>query len=231
MKKYHITFLLIVFVIVASAQNLKFKNHEFELKNVNASIVKLNGEKVLKIDRDLTALPFDAKNMVSTVDEPTFAKLSDVNFENGIIEVKLLSRLLTTAPDFACGFIGIAFMINDDNTGFQSIYLRPTNGRSENQFRRNHTVQYFSYPNFKFDRLRKEFPETYETYADVGLNEWISLRIEIKNRKAILLYINNQKHASFVVNELKGTVGSGAIGLWVDIGTEGYFKDLKVMKH
>lgn len=230
MKKYHITFLLIVFVIVASAQNLKFKNHEFELKNVNASIVKLNGEKVLKIDRDLTALPFDAKNMVSTVDEPTFAKLSDVNFENGIIEVKLLSRLLTTAPDFACGFIGIAFMINDDNTGFQSIYLRPTNGRSENQFRRNHTVQYFSYPNFKFDRLRKEFPETYETYADVGLNEWISLRIEIKNRKAIL-YINNQKHASFVVNELKGTVGSGAIGLWVDIGTEGYFKDLKVMKH
>lgn len=230
MKKYHITFLLIVFVIVASAQNLKFKNHEFELKNVNASIVKLNGEKVLKIDRDLTALPFDAKNMVSTVDEPTFAKLSDVNFENGIIEVKLLSRLLTTAPDFARGFIGIAFMINDDNTGFQSIYLRPTNGRSENQFRRNHTVQYFSYPNFKFDRLRKEFPETYETYADVGLNEWISLRIEIKNRKAIL-YINNQKHASFVVNELKGTVGSGAIGLWVDIGTEGYFKDLKVMKH
>jgi len=33
------------------------------------------------------------------------------------------------------------------------------------------------------------------------------------------------------VNDLKlGTAVSGSIGLWVDIGTEGYFKDLKVGK-
>ena len=88
-------------------------------------------------------------------------------------------------------------------------------------------MQYYSYPDYKFDRLRKEFPDTYETYADIGLNEWITLRLEINDRKAIL-YINNQKQPSFIVDELKGDVRSGSIALWVDIGTEGYFKDLKI---
>ncbi|MDV3854837.1 hypothetical protein CMT56_16875 [Elizabethkingia anophelis] len=215
---------------MASGQSLTFKNQEFEPKNVKASIVKLKGKKVLKIERDLEALPFDINNMVSTVDEPTYVKLKDINFENGIIEVKVLSRLLKNAPELARGFIGIAFRIDDNDTRFQSIYLRPTNGRAENQFRRNHTVQYFSYPDYKFDRLRKEFPETYETYADIGLDEWITLRLEINDRK-VKLYINNQKHPSFVVEEIKGDVRNGSIALWVDIGTEGYFKDLKIVKH
>jgi hypothetical protein len=29
---------------------------------------------------------------------------------------------------------------------------------------------------------------------------------------------------------MKGKTTHGSIGLWVDIGTEGYFKDLKIMK-
>ena len=229
MKKYKITLLFSLFAIVAMGQDITFKKQEFELNNVKASVVKLKGQKVLKMERDLEALPFDKDNMVATVDEPTYAKLKGIDFENGIIEVKVLSNLLESAPDFARGFIGVAFHIDDSNTNFQSIYIRPTNGRAENQFRRNHTVQYFSYPDYKFDRLRKEFPETYETYADIGLDEWITLRIEINDRKATL-YINDQKHPSFIVDEMKGNTKSGSIGLWVDIGTEGYFKDLKIIK-
>ncbi len=228
MKKYRMTFFFTFFAVVVFGQNLTYKKQEFELNNVKASVVKLKGQKVLKIERDLGALPFDKDNMVATVDEPTYAKLKGVDFENGIIEVKVLSRLLESAPDFARAFIGIAFHIDDSNTNFQSIYIRPTNGRAENQFRRNHSVQYFSYPDYKFDRLRKEFPETYETYADIGLDEWITLRLEINDSK-VNLYINGQKHPSFIVEEMKGNTKSGSIGLWVDIGTEGYFKDLKVI--
>jgi hypothetical protein len=34
-----------------------------------------------------------------------------------------------------------------------------------------------------------------------------------------------------IVNDLKhGANASGAIALWVDVGTEGYFKDLKITK-
>lgn len=229
MKKYKITALFSLFAIVALGQNLTYKKQEFELNNVKASVVKLKGQKVLKMERDLVALPFDKDNMVSTVDEPTYAKLKGVNFENGRIEVKVLSRLLESAPDFARGFIGVAFGIDESNSKFQAIYIRPTNGRAENQFRRNHSVQYFSYPEYKFDRLRKEFPETYETYADIDLDEWITLRLEINGSK-VHLYINGQKHPSFIVEEMKGDAKSGSVALWVDIGTEGYFKDLKIIK-
>lgn len=229
MKKYKFTLLFALFAVVASGQNLTLKNQGFELKHVTGSIVQLDGEEVLKIERDLKALPFDVNNMAATVDEPTYAKLKGVDFENGMIEVKVLSRLLKTAPDLARGFIGVAFRIDDGDSKFESIYIRPTNGRAENQFRRNHTVQYFSYPDYKFDRLRKEFPETYETYADIGLDEWITLRLQINGPK-IRLYINDQEHPSFIVEEMKGEARKGSIALWVDIGTEGYFKDLKVVE-
>jgi len=141
-----------------------------------------------------------------------------------------LSRLLKNAPDFARGFIGVAFRINDSNTKYESFYIRPTNARAEDQVRRNHSVQYYSYPDYEFDRLRKESPERYESYADMELNKWIALRIEVKDAQA-KLFIGNSQQAALVVNDLKlGAAVSGSIGLWVDIGTEGYFKDLKVGK-
>lgn len=227
MRKYVTIIFFTLSAVMASGQKVVYKKQEFELINAKATVIKLKGEEVLKVERDLEALPFDKDHMIATVDEPTYAKLKGVSFENGIIEVKVLSRLLKTAPDFARGFIGVAFGIDDNNTQFQSVYLRPANGRSQNQFRRNHTVQYFSYPDYKFDRLRKEFPETYETYADIDLDEWITLRLEVIDRK-VKLYINDQKSPSFIVDEMKGQTGRGSIGLWVDIGTEGYFKDLKI---
>src|SRR5690606_11503562 len=99
MKKYKITALYSLFAIVALGQTLTHINQEFELNNVKASVVKMRGQKVLNMERDLEALTFDKDNIVSTVDEPTYAKLKGVNFEHGIIEVQVLSRLLDSAPD------------------------------------------------------------------------------------------------------------------------------------
>ncbi len=96
---------------------------------------------------------------VKEVDEPTFVKLQGVDFKDGRIEVNVLSRLLPNASETARGFIGVAFRINDDNSKFECIYIRPTNGRANDQIRRNHSIHYFSYPDFKSDRLRKESPE------------------------------------------------------------------------
>ncbi|MBP9597302.1 MAG: hypothetical protein KBE24_11075 [Fusobacteriaceae bacterium] len=206
-----------------------WENMEFEISNVNAVITKLNNEEVLKVERDLDALPFDQNNMSKTVDEPTFVKLSGYNIKDGIVEVKVLSRLLMDAPDFARGFIGIAFRINEDNSSYESIYLRPTNSRCDDQLRRNHTVQYYSYPNHKFDFLRNNSMGEYETYADIGLNEWITMRIEIQDKEA-KLFLNDYIYPSFIVSEMKGNLESGSIGFWVEIGTEGYFKDLKITK-
>lgn len=219
---------LSVFYVNTQAQSLKWNGQEFESVNVKAALVQLGGEEVLKVERNLDALPFDLKKLGSTVDEPTYVKLKNVNIDNGSVEVKVLSRIQNPSPfEAARGFIGLAYRINEDDTAFESIYLRPSNGRAENQFMRNHTVQYFAYPDYKFDRLREESSGEYETYADIGLDEWITMRIEFEGEKATL-YLNDQIYPSFIVSEMKGKTASGTIGLWVDIGTEGYFKDLKI---
>ncbi|MDX2045863.1 MAG: family 16 glycoside hydrolase [Chitinophagaceae bacterium] len=219
MKNFILAFSAVLFLISLQAQSVKLLKSNLVANQVYMSFEKLDEKNVLRVIKDST---------VQKVDEPTFVKVKDLDFENGIIEVKVLSRLLKNAPAFARGFIGIAFRIDDNNTKYESIYIRPTNGRADDQVRRNHSVQYYSYPDYKFDRLRKETPETYETYADMGLNEWITMRIEVKGKEA-KLYLNNQKQASFIVSEMKGSAAKGGIGLWVDIGTEGYFKDLKVI--
>ena len=203
------------------AQTFKFDKNGLEAVNVSMSIEKFMGKNVVRVIKD---------SSVTEVDEPTFTKIKGIEFKNGTIELEVFSRLLPNAPESARGFIGIAFRINDSNSKFESIYIRPTNGRTNNQLRRNRSIQYFSFPNYKFDRLRKEAPGEYESYADMGLAEWIKLKIIVKDSQASL-FINGSKQPSLVVNDLKhGANSSGAIGLWVDIGTEGYFSNLKIQK-
>jgi hypothetical protein len=138
--------------------------------------------------------------------------------------------LLPNAPEMSRGFIGIAFRINANNTKYESIYVRPLNARVDDQVRRNHSIQYYSYPDYKFDQLRKIAPERYESYTDMEMNKWITLRVEINDTQA-KLFINSNSQPSLIVTDLKhGATASGAIGLWVEIGTEGYFSDLNVTK-
>ncbi len=213
-------------------QRLKFGKQNFELHNVTGEIVKFQGKKVLKIERDLKALPFDEKNLETTVDDRHYARLIDLNdFENGTIEVKMYSQLQNPAPySGIAGFIGVYFRIAEDDSEWESIYVRPKVGRIDNQFARNHAVQYFSYPEYKFQTLRDKFPAgSYEGSAPVALNEWITMRIEV-NGETAEMFINDLKYSSFIVDKMLGKNKKGYVGLYVDIGTIGYFKDLKVTK-
>lgn len=228
MKKALLLSILILQVTGIYAQKFTWEKYEFEAVNTKAEIVNMDGAQVLRVERDLIASPFDGKNIEASVDGPTYVKLTNVDMENGTIEVKMLSRIMENSPfPAARGFIGVAYRVDQENKNFDAIYLRPSNGRADDQLRRNHTVQYFSYPGNTFSLLRKEANGLYETYADIGLNEWIDVRIEFQDEKAVL-YINNQKSPSFIVTKMLGTSKKGSIALWVEIGTIGYFKDLKV---
>ena len=231
MMKISLLFLILgLRTVCAFGQEIAFQKQNFAAKNVTTSVTKLNGEEVIKVERDLKALPFDVNKLESTVDEPTYVKLKGVDFENGVIEVKVLAQIQDPSPfKSAQGFIGVAFRIDENDAAYESIYLRPRVGRSDNQLARNHTVQYYAYPDYKFDRLRKEAPGMYETTAPVDINEWITMRIEVTGEKAYL-FINDAKYSTFVVEKMKGKTTNGSIALWVDIGTIGYFKDLKVTK-
>ncbi|MBC5862028.1 hypothetical protein KBJ98_12275 [Flavobacterium sp. F-328] len=237
MKNYIqiISFLLIKFFFVSSVfaqTKLTLGKQVFELHNVTGSIIKFQGEPVLKIERDLTTLPFDPNRLEATVDEKHYAKLVGLNdFENGTIEIKMYSQIQDPSPFAgAAGFIGLYYRIAANDSAFESIYLRPKVGRASNQMFRNHAVQYFSYPDAKFETLRKNYPPgSYEGSAPVALNEWITMRIEV-NGETAEMFINNMKYSSFIVDKMLGKVKKGGVGLYVDIATVGYFKDLKIIK-
>ncbi|WP_235921163.1 family 16 glycoside hydrolase [Foetidibacter luteolus] len=214
--------LLLLPCCMVFAQEVLFENHHLQPVLVNMSVTDIDGKKAVRVSRDTATKGSDL---------PTFVRLNNTDgFRNGTIEVMLLSRLLPTAGAYARGFVGLAFRINKDNSKFESIYIRPTNGRAEDQVRRNHSTQYFSYPDYPFDRLRKEAEGKYESYADMGLNEWIKMKIVVKDAQA-KLYLNDNLQPVLIVNDLKlGTDNSGAIGLWVDGGTDAFFRDIKVAK-
>lgn len=215
--------LILVFTVFsmtkATAQKIKLDEDRLTAVQTSMSITQINGKKAVRVVKSAA---------VKEDDEATYVKINDFNFKNGVIELDVLSRLLPDAPAHARGFIGLAFRINKDDSKFESIYVRPTNSTADDQLRRNRTIQYFSYPNFKFTHSRATAPGQYESYAPIALDKWIKLKIEVNGNQA-KLFINGSKQPYLIVNDLKmGADQSGSIGLFVDIGTEGFFRNLKV---
>jgi hypothetical protein len=162
--------------------------------------------------------------------EEQFVKINDLDFKDGVIEVDLSGNPGAGASDQARGFVGVAFRINDDQSKFECIYLRPTNGRADDQLRRNHSTQYISFPDFPWFKLREQFPGKYESYVDLVSGEWTKVRIEIKGDKA-KLFVHDNAQPVLIINDLKsGADAHGGIGLWIGPGTEARFSNLVVSK-
>ena len=179
-------------------------------------------EKVIRVTKNKEIEKFD---------ENTYAKLNELDFHNGVIEVKVLSRLLNDAPDYSRGFIGIAFRINEFDSEFECFYLRPTNGNTEDLIRKKRAFQYFAYPNYKFDYFRDLNITKYEGECDIDLNKWIDLKI-IVNDETASFYVNDFDNPILIVDKLfNGSNKKGKIGLFVDVGTEGFFKDLCITNY
>lgn len=201
---------------------------QIHLKADNFTAVHTSAENTV-LD-DVPVLRVVKKEKINQYDENTYAKVDGLEFHNGIIEVKMLSRLLPDAPDFARGFIGIAYRINEEDSEFESFYVRPTNGQGcTDPVRRTHGCQYFSYPGYTFSYFREYNITKYEAPVDIGLNEWITLKAVIENEQAEF-YINGEDQPVLVVNDMKhGNGCHGSVGIFVDIGTEAFISELKVV--
>ena len=156
----------------------------------------------------------------------SYAVVKDVSFLDGTIEVDVAGQPAAGAGEGARGFIGIAFRLQGDGT-YEYIYLRPTNGRADDQVRRNHSTQYSSHPSFDFAKSRQEAPEKYESYVDLEPGVWTKFKIEVEGRKA-RLYVHGAAQPCLIVNDLKLEPREGGVALWVGPGTEGYFSNLKI---
>jgi len=222
MKVRTLLFLLFLLVqTVVSAQPLKKKisltpDAGFVPLNVKYAEKEYLGKKSMEV--------FDAGSDTDL----KLLKIVNASFKNGTIEINLAGNTMASASETARGFVGIAFRIKDDNSKYECIYLRPTNGRANDQVRRNHSVQYISYPDFPWERLRKEFPEKYESYVDLEPGVWTKVKIVVEGDKA-KLYVHDSAQPCLIVNDLKmGPNAEGAVGLWVGPGTVAHFSDLYV---
>src|SRR6266852_4968211 len=82
------------------------------------------------------------------------ALVTDTDFKDGTIEVEVAGLPIAEMDPTARGFVGVEFRAQEHGARAENIYLRPTNGRADDQLRRNHSVQYESFPDFPWNRLR-----------------------------------------------------------------------------
>jgi hypothetical protein len=187
-----------------------------ELHGVEATLVKYRGRSALRLtEADQVA------------EGPAIAILTSTEFADGVIETAVAGDRRAGAPEAMRGFVGIAFRVAPEGAQFECFYLRPTNGRADDQLRRNHATQYISHPDYPWFKLREETPGVYESYADLVPGAWTALRIEVSGVRA-RLYVGGVKQPTLIVNDLKLGETRGQIALWIGEGTEAYFSRIVV---
>jgi hypothetical protein len=196
--------------------------NELKSRHVKTEIVTYKGHRALRVT---DAAPADVR------DGERLVILSKTQFQDGVIEIDLTGEPGPGAGGGARGFVGVAFRLapdaSKDASKYECFYLRPTNGRADDQVRRNHSVQYISFPDFPWQRLRKEFPEKYESYVDLVPGEWTKVKIEVRGDKA-RLYVHGAPQPTLLVNDLKQGPSQGGIALWVGPGTVAHFSNLRL---
>jgi len=188
-----------------------------EMVDTKAEVVNYRGRPAVH----LLPLPNQPK------DYSMLAIVSGTDFKDGTIEIDVAGSPRKDADPTDRGFIGVAFRSQERGNRAEYFYLRPTNGRSDDQLRRNHSVQYVSAPDYPWERLRKETPGVYESYADLDPGAWTKMKVVVSGAKA-QLYVNGADQPCLIVNDLKLGETHGQIVLWAYGTTDGYFSNLKV---
>jgi hypothetical protein len=159
--------------------------------------------------------------------EDRLVVLGGGDFGDGTIEIELSGEPGPGAFGQARGYVGVAFHIAAAVSSFEAFYLRPTNGRAPDQVRRNHSVQYISFPDYPWHRSRRETPEKYECYVDLVPGAWTQVRIDVQDETA-RLFVHGNEQPNLLVNDLKLGARSGLLGLWIGPGTLAHFANLRV---
>jgi hypothetical protein len=186
-----------------------------DLRATRAEVTSWRGRRALKLSED----PVRPGQLLAIV--------RGRPFHDGTIDVDLAGARSATAAESDRGFIGIAFRMQSDEAHYECIYIRPTNGRAQEQLRRNHSTQYESLPDWPWHRLRQERPGVYESYADMAEGEWIHMKIVVHGTQAAL-YLGGSTQPCLLISDLKLGDSEGAVALWGGSGTVGYFANLNI---
>ena len=223
-----------VTAFVPSSASTQTKQYTLEsaaglrLHNVTAEPATLQGKKGLRLTFGGDAARRQENVQPGQLDPEQLAWIEGVVFSNCVIEAEIAGDLAPRASEGARGFVGVAFRLQEDRKTYDAFYLRPTNGRADDQERRNHSAQYISHPEWPWFRLRKETPSKYEAYVDLVPGTWTKIKIEVRGERA-RLYVHESEQPTLIVNDVKsGASAKGAVALWLGPGTDAHFRNLTI---
>ena len=187
-----------------------------ELHNVRAEPVTYRGQNAIRLVDDAPGGGDDVSRI---------AVVNGTSIKDGHVEITLSGDTAADASPQLRGFVGIAFRVAGNASHYECFYLRPKNGRSEDQLQRNHSAQYISVPGFPWNKLRDESPGKYESYVDLVPGAWTKIKVEFAGTTA-RLYVNGSGQPTLIVHDLKQPSEAGALALWIGPGTIANFSDL-----
>lgn len=191
-----------------------------EVVNGTAEVVTYRGVRAVK----LTATPGAAGQDINML-----ALLDGADFKDGTIELQVAGAPVPGAGPSFRGFVGLSVRTGPHASWSEVFYLRPTNGRADDQLRRNHAVQYASDPDYPWHRLREESPGVYETYVDLEPGVWTTMKIVVEGSRA-RLFVDGASQPTLIVNDLKHGTDPGRIALWAHVQTEAYFGPITITR-
>jgi len=206
--------LLPVALVAQTPDSLRFS----EILRTSVQHVTYAGRRAVRL------VPVTADSMLN---DEMLALVANTNFQDGTIDVDVAGAPLPGSSAGARGFIGVAFRVAPHADHAEVMYIRPTNGRADDQLRRNHSTQYISDPGFPWYKLRQDSPGQYESYVDLEPGVWTHLRIVVSGTTA-RLFVNGAAQPCLVVTDLKQGMRSGQIALWANIETDAYFGALTI---
>lgn len=148
--------------------------------------------------------------------EQAYVPIVDSKFKSGTIEVDIASAT----------FSGIGFRGQNNGTLVEKVYFRPFNSGTA---KHDKTVQYsmLGRPQEGWRALRENFPGKYEAGADIKVNEWFHVKVEV-TEDACQVFIDEEKKPVLIVDDLLGDGQPGSIGVW---SWNGYFKNFSAKEN
>lgn len=206
---YKITSLLLTISILISfgctAQLINLADQSYDVEN-----------------REITSLD-NSSNTISLNNQEGegIAVIEGVSFETGTIELDLKGE---NTPGRS--FVGFAFNVQNDST-FEVIYFRPFNFQSEEQIRREHSLQYISHPKNTWRYLRTNFEGQYEGEFPrrPSPDDWFTVVLKIDDNQVSVF--DKETNALLLEVDRLEQPHSSKIGFWTGNNSKGSFRNLR----
>jgi len=148
------------------------------------------------------------------------ALLEHVAFSEGTLEIDLRGGGKQHAS-----FLGLAFGVADAKT-FEAVYFRPFRFADDDAEARSHAVQYVAWPEYTWEKLRKDKPGAYEAAIQPVPDPagWFHVRIDVTKQK-VSVSVDRSAKPCLVADRLGHR--EGGLALWVD-SMPGAFRNLRI---